>query len=118
MDGDQRFIEYFNLISGGKNVFYYLDCYKTVTNKTNLECYEKRFENKGKELSHETTLAKKNFTQITEITEIKLSKYFFQVTGGKLRKVEVIKTGENMLRVAQKLKDNQFFLQLNTIPKA
>ena len=41
-----------------------------------------------------------------------------QIPGGKMNKVEFLQTGQNMLKVAEKLEDKSFYLRLNAILNA
>ena len=41
-----------------------------------------------------------------------------KIPGGKMHKVEFLQTGQNMLKVAEKLEDKSFYLRLNAILNA
>ena len=41
-----------------------------------------------------------------------------QIPGEKMHKVEFLQTGQNVLKIAKKLKDKSFYLRLNAIPNA
>ena len=41
-----------------------------------------------------------------------------QIPGGKMHKVEFLQTGQDMLKVAEKLENKSFYLRLNVSPNA
>ena len=41
-----------------------------------------------------------------------------QIPGGKMHKVEFLRTGQDMLKVAEKLENKSFYLRLNVSPNA
>ena len=119
------------------NFFYHRDCYKNATNKTDISRLKSRYEKsahissmpkRGRPsiepdvltntavISDSDATIERKSPRSQSILFKKNSCIICQQDGGKLHKVAYTSTGNNMLKVAQKLPDQSLFIK-GTSPK-
>lgn len=125
--GDQKYVDCLEKIRevDKDQIIYHLECYKSTTNKTEIDRCRKRFENKA-ETPREDRRNEVDAVNDKTVKTLRSNSTTYDKTrciicqdpGGKLRTVQYIKTGERMLEVARKLPEPQFFLRMNNISSA
>ena len=116
---------------GQSNIIYHSECYKSVTNATEIRRSGDRFAILKQQSSmpsnsnecKETTESRPNLKLIEKkVLRSATSVYdkslciICQKPGGKLHKVSYKSTGDKMLDVSKRLNDKSFFVRLNSIP--
>ena len=115
------------------SIVYHKECYTAITNVKTIDQIIKRYQSaiinspdciKRKSgrpqltTSHDDSAGSSCGRRSSLVPYDKESCIICQTPGGRIHKVEYMRTGGKMLEVAKRLSDKSFYLRLNTIPNA